>query len=84
MIMNTVIDILGNTIEVGNLAGTWKSVNKNRVLIYGKVIFIDEDANVTIQTYGYKGNPDIKDKIKKSYEIKEKNVLKMKVKKNID
>lgn len=84
MIMNTVIDILGNTIEVGNLAGTWKSVNKNRVLIYGKVISIDEDANVTIQTYGYKGNPDIKDKIKKSYEIKEKNVLKMKVKKNID
>jgi len=82
--MNTVIDILGNTIEVGNLAGTWKSVNKNRVLIYGKVISIDEDANVTIQTYGYKGNPDIKDKIKKSYEIKEKNVLKMKVKKNID
>ena len=70
MIMNTVIDILGNTIEVGNLAGTWKSVNKNRVLIYGKVISIDEDANVTIQTYGYKGNPDIKDKIKKSYEIK--------------
>ena len=84
MIMNTVIDILGNTIEVGNLAGTWKSVNKNRVLIYGKVISIDEDANVTIQTYGYKGNPDIKDKIKKSYEIKEKNILKMKVKKNID
>lgn len=84
MIMNTVIDILGNTIEVGNLAGTWKSVNKNRVLIYGKVISIDEDANVTIQTYGYKGNPDIKDKIKKSYEIKEKNVLKMKVKKNIN
>lgn len=81
MIMNTAIDIFGNTVEVGNLAGTEKSVSKNRVLIYGKVTSIDENANVTIDTYGYKGNPDVKDKIKKSYVIKEKNVIKMEVKK---
>lgn len=80
--MNTAIDILGNTVEVGNLAGTWKSVAKNKILIYGKVVSIDSNANVTIETRGYKGNPDIKDKIKKTYVIKEKNILKMTVKKN--
>jgi len=79
--MNTAIDIFGNTIEVGNLAGTEKTVSKNRVLIYGEVVFIDEDANVTIKTRGYKGNPDIKDKIKETYIIKERNVIKMQVKK---
>lgn len=84
IMMNRVIDILGNTIEVGNLAGTWKSVAKNRVLIYGEVVSIDEDANVTIKTRGYKGNPDIKDKIKETYVIKEKNVIKMQVKKNMN
>lgn len=78
--MNTAIDILGNTVEVGNLAGTWKIVAKNKVLIYGKVTSIDEDANATIDTYGYKGNPDVKDKIKKTYVIKERNVIKMQVK----
>lgn len=80
--MNTSIDIFGNTVEVGNLAGTWKSIAKNKVLVYGKVVSIDSDANVTIKTRGYNGNPDIKSKIKETYIIKEKNLLKMKVKKN--
>lgn len=76
-----IIDTFGNTIIPGELVGFHKTVAKNKVLIYGK--YESSDGNkIKVIVYGYNGNPEIKDKIKTFYEIKNNSKFyKMQVKK---
>lgn len=74
--MNTVFDIFGNTIEIGGYAGTIKNIDKKKVLVFGKVININDCGNVRIKVIGCKGPSDINTtKIKSSYIIKSVNNL---------
>ena len=73
------ISMFGNDIIEGDLIGFDKTVAKNKVLIYGEVIKLNfDDRTVTIQTIGYKGNPDIdKKKFKEIYVVPEKKSISM-------
>lgn len=73
------ISMFGNGIIEGDLIGFDKTVAKNKVLIYGEVIKLNfDDRTVTIQTIGYKGNPDIdKKKFKETYVVPEKKAISM-------
>lgn len=64
-----IIDTFGNTIIPGELVGFRKTVAKNKIFIYGKYESSYGDK-INVIVYGYDGNPEIKDKIKTSYEIK--------------
>lgn len=76
-----IIDALGNEIKLGEIVGFYKTIAKNRVLIYGKYVSLADDK-IKIVVYGYNGNSEIKDKIKTSYEIKNNSKFyKMEVKK---
>lgn len=73
------ISMFGIDIIEGDLIGFDKTIAKNKVLIYGEVIKLNsEDRTITIQTMGYKGNPDIdKKKFKEIYVIPEKKAISM-------
>lgn len=73
------ISMFGIDIIEGDLIGFDKTVAKNKVLIYGEVIKLNgEDRTITIQTMGYKGNPDIdKKKFKETYIVPEKKAISM-------
>lgn len=74
---NKFISIFGQEIFIGNYIGFDKTVAKNKVMIYGEVVSLnDENRTITIKTHGYKGNPDIdKKKFKESYDVPEKKAI---------
>lgn len=67
--MNKLIDDFGNTIEVNELIGFYKTIKGNKLLIYGKFVKLEDDK-ILINTYGFKGNPDVKNFVKLEYKLK--------------
>lgn len=70
------ISMFGQEISIDDFIGFDKTVAKNKVMIYGKVVSLnEEDRTITIKTHGYKGNPDIDKKFKESYVVPEKKAI---------
>lgn len=73
-----IVTDFGIPVGIGNLVGFEKTVDKNKVFIFGRITDIDDDNKVTVATNGYKGNPDIdKKKFKKTYVVPERKVIAM-------